>query len=191
MRGLKILVIWVLSCGCVLAQEEGAFRKISIEPALTLNGFIDVGVSNAVYYNLNPRWQLVSLSSFSTEAIPLYKNVNGAGGIKTDHSLYFGQKFGIGGRLFGRKVGNSFYLLGGGQYKTIKGSYESPDDEIITASGSLWSPEFGLLYRVNRVQPQRRSFAFKVYVPLYPHTLGDNILKISLEFGLNVRLRAK
>jgi len=167
-------------------------RRITIEPAIGLELMSDLVISNLVQLNIKKRLSLVSYTSYSFNNA-MQRNFNY---IKTDYNYTLTQKFGVGTSLYTKHSSHTFSLMAGIRYDAYKETLENPDFEKVSASVSSVSPDFGLLYNL-KIGKKKYFFSYRMYIPLYPYpiissdiwSLNDNMVNLSLEFGLGIRLK--
>jgi hypothetical protein len=86
--------------------------------------------------------------------------------------------------------------MSGVRYVAYKETLENPDFEKVSASVSSVSPDLGLLYNW-KIGKKKCFFSYRMYIPMYPYpiissdmwSLGDNMVNLSFEFGLGIRLK--
>ncbi len=169
-------------------------QTLKIAPAIGLNPWptSDLVISNLVQWDIKKRLSLVSYTAYTYNSMFL-RNFNY---IKTNYNYSLSQKVGVGTTLYSKRASHTFSLLGGIKYNSFKETLENPDFEIVSASVSSVSPDFGMLYHW-QVGKKMFFFSYRMYLPLYPYpaqrlditAIDGNMANVSLEFGLGVRLK--
>jgi hypothetical protein len=174
------------------AKKNYSERIVTIEPAIGLEPMSDLIISNLIQWNLKKRLSIVSYTSYSyNNAIQRDFNY-----INTNYNFTISQKFGIGTSLYTKHSSNTFSLMAGIRYDAFKETLENPDFEKVSASVSSVSPDVGLLYNL-KIGKKKYFFSYRMYIPLYPYplissdvwSLNDNMVNLSFEFGLGIRLK--
>jgi len=175
-----------------IARKSIPVRRITIEPAIGLEPMSDLIISNLVQLNIKKRLSIVSYTSYS------YNNAmqRDFSYIKTNYNYTLSQKFGVGTSLYTKHSSHTFSLMSGIRYDAYKETLENPDFEKVSASVSSLSPDLGLLYNL-KIGKKKYFFSYRMYIPLYPYpiissdiwSLNDNMVNLSLEFGLGIRLK--
>jgi len=175
-----------------IARKSIPVRRITIEPAIGLEPMSDLIISNLVQLNIKKRLSIVSYTSYS------YNNAmqRDFSYIKTNYNYTLSQKFGVGTSLYTKHSSHTFSLMSGIRYDAYKETLENPDFEKVSASVSSFSPDLGLLYNL-KIGKKKYFFSYRMYIPLYPYpiissdiwSLNDNLVNLSLEFGLGIRLK--
>jgi len=175
-----------------IARKSIPVRRITIEPAIGLEPMSDLIISNLVQLNIKKRLSIVSYTSYS------YNNAmqRDFSYIKTNYNYTLSQKFGVGTSLYTKHSSHTFSLMSGIRYDAYKETLENPDFEKVSASVSSLSPDLGLLYNL-KIGRKKYFFSYRMYIPLYPYpiissdiwSLNDNLVNLSLEFGLGIRLK--
>jgi len=182
-----ILIVTVLFCVCQLNAQES---KWQIEPAIMANMFIEVGASNMIYYNINDKYSIVGHTALASAAYSLDISTSGAEQIDSKYRFFLSQKFGIGRRFIGEKSSNGIFLLAGTEYRTFKGEYISPDNKLIESSGKQLHFSTGIMYALQTKINKSKGFSFRVYVPIKPYHILDNILAINFNLGIRFNLKS-
>lgn len=167
-------------------------RKITIEPAIGLELMSDLIFSTLEQFNLKKHLSIVSYSSYSFNNA-MQRDFNY---IKTNYNYSLTQKFGVGTSLYTRHSSHTFSLMAGVRYDVYKETLENPDFAKVSASVSSVSPDLGVLYNL-KLGKKKFFFSYRMYIPLYPYpvissdiwSLTDNMVNLSLEFGLGIRLK--
>jgi len=175
-----------------IARKSIPVRRITIEPAIGLEPMSDLIISNLVQLNIKKRLSIVSYTSYS------YNNAmqRDFSYIKTNYNYTLSQKFGVGTSLYTKHSSHTFSLMSGIRYDAYKETLENPDFEKVSASVSSLSPDLGLLYNL-KIGKKKYFFSYRMYIPMYPYpiissdiwSLNDNLVNLSLEFGLGIILK--
>jgi hypothetical protein len=175
-----------------IARNSIPVRRITIEPAIGLEPMSDLIISNLVQLNLKKRLSIVSYTSYSYNNA-MQRDLNY---IKTNYNYTLSQKFGVGTSLYTKHSSHTFSLMAGIRSDAYKETLENPDFEKVSASVSSLSPDLGLLYNI-KIGKKKYFFSYRMYIPMYPYpiissdirSLNDNMVNLSLEFGLGIRLK--
>jgi hypothetical protein len=169
-------------------------HKLTIEPAIGLNPYAmgDFLISNVVKWDIKTRLSLVSYTSY-THNQALQRDFNH---IRTDYNYSINQKFGVGTSLYSKRSSHTFSLMAGVKYDAFKETLHNPEFETVSASVSSVSPDFGLMYHMQKGLG-KWFFSYRMYVPLYPYPFGraditaitGNLSGITMEFGVGVNLK--
>ena len=174
------------------ASNKIPVRRITIEPAIGLEPMSDLILSTLEQLNIKKRLSIVSYSSYAFNNAT-QRDFNY---IKTNYNYTLSQKFGVGTSLYTKHSSHTFSLMAGIRYDAYSETLENPDFEKVSASVSSVSPDFGLLYNL-KIGKKKYFFSYRMYIPLYPYpiissdiwSLNDNMVNLSLEFGLGIRLK--
>ena len=110
--------------------------------------------------------------------------------------IIINQKFGVGTSLYSKRSSHTFSFLAGVKYDAFKETLHNPEFETVSASASAVSPDFGLMYHLQK-GVGKCFFSYRMYVPLYPYPFGSsditsvtgNLSAITMEFGIGIQLK--
>lgn len=176
------------------ATPNYPMHKLTIEPAIGLNVYSmgDMLISNVVKWEIKTRLSIVSYSSY-THNQAFQRDFNY---IRTDYNYTLNQKFGVGTSLYSKRSSHTFSLMAGVKYDAFKETLHNPEFETVSASASAVSPDFGLMYHLQK-GVGKCFFSYRMYVPLYPYPFGSsditsvtgNLSAITMEFGIGIYLK--
>lgn len=185
-----LLYIYLFLFSLNLISQESS--KWTIDPSISVNAYIEVGVTSGIYFNLTDRFSLTSYSAVGVMVNDFAAQTNGLTGVQESNQLHLTQKAGL-TWWFGNKVKNNklkrkgISFLYGPDFRSYKGKYLSPNDTVIEDEGSNTALGYGLMYVAhNRSATSNKGWSFKVYIPLAPYQGPDNIQAFTLNFGINI-----
>jgi len=176
----------------ILFFSNPAFAQTSkweVEPSVNVNLFIEAGLSNAIYYSLNRKYYLIAHTGLDVGAFLLDLNSPGAENIKSDYRFYLFQRFGIGKKFSGENKQHGFFALAGPEYRAFKGHFISPNNTVIESSANQLSFSYGFMYALQTNITKSKGFTFKIYLPIRPYTIQDNIQSVSFDLGMRINLK--
>ncbi len=172
---------------------SGQNSKITIDPSISINAFIELGASSGIYYNLNNRFSLTSYTALGVMVNDFAAQTNGLSNIESSNQLSLTQKFGftwwfvdkVNDKNKTKRKGISFVI--GPDYRKYSGSYISPNETLLEDEGSNTAIGYGLMYVAhNRKEGKKKGWSFKFYIPLAPYKGPDNIQVFTANFGINL-----
>ncbi len=177
-----------------IKAKQTVLHKLTIEPGVGLNPMpiSDVLISNIVQYNIRPKLNVLSYSSYTFNSAFL-RNFNS---IHTDYSYAITQKLGVGTSVYSKHTSHTLALLVGVKYIAYKETLDNPEFENVSASIKSFNPDFGLMYTL-KIGQKKYFFSYRMYLPLNPYpfkttdvsAIDGNLANISLEIGLGIRLQ--
>ena len=179
----------------VSANLYGQTSKWTFDPSVSLNAYIELGLTSGTYYNLNNRFSLTGYSAIGIMVDDFAARTNGLSNIESSNQLHLTQKVGMTWWFIDRvnkknktkRKGIGFVI--GPDFRRYSGKYVSPNDTIIKDEGSNTAIGYGLMYVAhNRKEGKNKGWSFKFYIPLAPYQGPDNIQSFTANFGINFDL---